>query len=256
MVMVQKLKQKENKRIGIREYLIRELHEYIDHIDRYYAAENYYLFRGQREDWNLLPKLSRLSPMHSIFETEKSIFRDFNLESAPYLNPLPQNDWDRLAIAQHHGVPTRLLDWTKNPLAALWFAVRDTPVNLKKHGVVWIFKPESKDIIDDTQKSDPFRGTRTKVFEPTHVTTRIKAQDGVFTIHKYIDRIDDFIAFNNQQVYKRRLEKIKVPTSKFARIRTQLHRCGVHSASMFPDLDGLASFVTWRHSMQDDEVED
>jgi len=254
--MSPKVIQESAQRTQITVHTIKELHQFIDLIDKKYPADKYVLFRGQREDWDLIPKLSRVNVMESVIGTEEKIFRAFNLESASFLNPLPQDDWDRLAIAQHHGLPTRLLDWTKNPLAALWFAVRKPPVKLENYGVVWAFKPETKDIITEPQKSRPFEGTRTKVFEPTHVTARIKAQDGIFTLHKYMDEKDGFLALNKNKSYKHRLEKYKVPADAFPVIRGQLHRCGVHSASLFPDLDGLARFITWRHVAEDDEIED
>ncbi|NTW88759.1 MAG: FRG domain-containing protein, partial [Desulfobulbaceae bacterium] len=145
------------------------LSEYIKHIETYYSTDDYYLFRGQREDWDLLPKLCRLDFINTkIIETEKIILRDFKIEAASYFNSQLKNDWDLLSIAQHHGLPTRLLDWTKNPLAALWFAVRKPAKEKNKNGVVWVLKAEKRDIVIDTETKKPFEGSRTNIFEPNH----------------------------------------------------------------------------------------
>ncbi len=74
---------------------------------------------------------------------------------------VPKNPWDLMAIAQHFKLPTRLLDWSKNPHVALWFAVASEPEDDPFKPELWVFRPEPKDIINHKEERDPFRGRRT-----------------------------------------------------------------------------------------------
>lgn len=212
------------------------------------------LFRGQRRDKPLLPKIARLKHVNEdLRESEQDIFQDFKREAVTYVDPVPTNDWDWLAIAQHHGLPTRLLDWTKNPLAALWFAVRKPPQSDVKYAVLWAFQPELKDIIRDPEKTaSPFSAGRTKVFEPRHVTPRIRAQEGVFTVHKLVNK-PRFVPLDKNTAYEKTISKILIDVNELHTIRFDLDRCGIHAASLFPDMEGLAKRIRWRYVFSEDE---
>ena len=227
--------------------------EYVqDHCDTRFT-----ILRGQREDWDLLPEIARGKTEHvklSVIDNEKDIFETFRREALPFLTAEPGNKWEWLALAQHHGLPTRLLDWTNNSFGALWFAVRKPASKIDRHGVVWVFRPLQRDIIENPSKSaSPFSGSRTKVYVPRHVSPRVRVQQGVFTVHKYIEKKDGFVALQKNKQQNRSLEKIIIHPATFPKIRYDLDRCGIHSASMFPDIDGLASHIKATHTYMDDE---
>jgi len=84
------------------------------------------IFRGQPVDQPLLPRLVRLDlriEHESWKKTEALILEEFKRGLLPLSEFKPENNWDLLALAQHHGLPTRLLDWTYSALAALCFTV-------------------------------------------------------------------------------------------------------------------------------------
>ena len=212
-------------------------------------TEDLVLFRGQFNDLELLPKIARIKPDRPVLEAEQVILRTFKEQSVPFLLRPPSSEWDWLAIAQHHRLPTRLLDWTTNPLVALWFTV-SRPATKQKHGVVWVFKPSEADFVDASD--DPFQGTRTKVFRPAHIADRIRVQSGYFTVHKYIK--GRFVAFERNRLYKAKLVKLQIDAKAFSGLRFALDQYGINESVLFPDLDGLSKHIEWLHTYLEDET--
>lgn len=214
------------------------------------------LFRGQGVDRPLLPKLSRLHLNGTIRNVEKLILAEFKRGILPLTEFKPENNWDLLALAQHHGLPTRLLDWTYHALVALWFAVeRPAQKNDKdefENGVVWILAANVEDFRTDTEKTDPLSNKITKIFRSSVVSRRISAQAGVFTIHK-INENDKILKFETHADFKTKLTKALIPASEFASIRKQLNVLGVNNSTVYPDIDGFCKHLERRFSKLDDE---
>ena len=159
------------------------LSDFVRYLENQTSKAQFIVFRGQREDWPLLPKIARLDLLESLKDSEPEMFEVFKREAVALLDIPPTNDWDWLTVAQHHGLPTRLLDWTTNPLAALWFAVSEPVEDDSQDGVVWVFEPSKRRITRDPERArSPFEVSATYLYLPRHVTPRIRAQEGVFTV--------------------------------------------------------------------------
>jgi hypothetical protein len=152
-----------------------------------------------------------------------------------------------MAIAQHHGVPTRLLDWTGNPLFALWFAVYKDLSSERKNtefGTFWVLDVQPEHLIPiDERDQDVWNLKRTRVFRPSHINQRIVAQDGWFTVHWYIESKDKFVPLELQSNFKEYLHKALIPQKAFNGLRGELARLGIRNHVLFPDLSTLSEDI-------------
>jgi hypothetical protein len=246
-------------------FSIKSVNHYLKLIERHRFRKklegnnNELIFRGQSVDRPLLPKISRLIlRTRSIPKTEELILAEFKRGILPLSEFKPENEWDLLALAQHHGLPTRLLDWTYNALIALWFAVEQPPIINKmgeyEDGVVWILVGDINDFHIDTQKTDPFSIPVTKIFRSSVISRRISSQSGIFTVHN-ITADGKISMLEEQPDFKEKLIKVPIPYKFFPKIRKQLSILGIHSAAVYPDMDGLCRHLQWRFSKQSDEYD-
>lgn len=228
---------------GYRTYNVSSFKEYQD-IILDLPEDQFTLYRGQNQDKTLLPKIARYD-VANVERIEREMLDDFQRRSVHLIDYQPGSSWDWLALAQHHGMATRLLDWTENPLIALWFSMSpQTDIKIYDYSVVWGFNVPKEDIVNSTVDKDPFKGAGNKVFKPNHITKRISAQFGWFTIHK-ANAENRFVPFEHNEDYRDRLFKIKIRRECFAECKRRLHHFGINSASMYPDIDGLAKHVEW-----------
>jgi hypothetical protein len=206
------------------------------------------LYRGQNVDRPLLPDFGRKAEKYNLAEplrTEQQLLDEFRRLSPPYLRFMPRNTFEWLAVAQHHGLPTRLLDWTGNPLFALWFAVRRAPVEDNADGVFWALDVQvSHRVPADEVSLDVYGLKNTRVFRPAHISERIVAQDGWFTAHLYLEDKDRFIPLERQSRFKDYLHRATVSRSAFGALRRQLRNLGISDRVLFPDVVTLCKELT------------
>ena len=211
------------------------------------------LFRGQPcrnqgQKCQLIPKISRYQ-VKDIVNIERLAIRELNRLGRPFLENKPDSKWDLLVLAQHFGLPTRLLDWSYNPLAALWFAISDSAS--KSDGAeLWIYAPDLKNYQSQQKsKKNPSQLKKPLVYRPQNVSIRIINQTSIFTAHPLVSG-QKCKPFNKEKMAKGKLRRFTIPVKKFNSLRKELQTLNINQATVYPDLEGLCGHLKWRYFEQ------
>ena len=273
-------------------------------------------FRGQgqlvKTGFELKPSIGRYKKLEglSLYEREqmeRQMLGVFTNHLLTYVRHLPRNDWESLAIAQHHGLPTRFMDWSTNPLVALYFATRQTlcdeqdrPLDSAVYVLISeplrysdLLRPAAEGIKPvpdsatlkgkpkdawsdplealDPEKDEaeglaeisgrplpqvsvspanvikeerlakvniisPFEIAENVIYDPPHVSPRIRAQDGVLlACHQPMRPLEE-----------RDYLEIIIKHEAHDDIRRRLDQYGLFDKQLFPDLDGIAKWLKYR----------
>lgn len=207
---------------------------YASFIERVCSPQfNGFVFRGVSDSSHgLLTSIGRIPRLQEgslckITSAEKHWLKRFRLEGVGLARG-NYNLWDWMVLARHHGLPVRLLDWSRNPLIALFFAVND---NSRSNAVVYAERFTRH--IDIEAEPDPLAVKKTGKFQPSNVSPRIASQSSIFSIHPDPRKVH----------YSSTLHKFEISAKLVPSLRAQLRRCGIHPATVFPDLEGLAMSI-------------
>jgi hypothetical protein len=244
-------------------------------IDRLAGSKPYkWLFRGQsKASWGLEPRIEREHDFAFLSETERQMIEDFRSKAHLHTEHVPRHEdtagW--LSMMQHHGAPTRLLDWTYSAYVALFFAVEaewDGTEDCALWGVhleamVGVGRRCAQRLFDLPRDavfaSPPYfqnlalgpyfvRGNGTGLVVdilPQFHVSRLSSQQGCFLLNcNRFMRFEDSLLEMMTGFSSRWLVRITFPRSLRIECLKRLMHFNIHPATLFPDLDGLARFIS------------
>ena len=183
--------------------------------------------------YELQPSIGRVRKYSSL--REERILAHFRRRAELHIPMSGLSPLDQLVLAQHHGLPTRLLDWTTSPLVAAYFAVFSADKDRHADFAIYSIKTNRDDYLP-AAAHDPSEASDVKFYLPKVVSPRIAAQSGLFSIHP-----DPKSAWS-----EKRVTKITFSGRARAMFSRRLHYLGINAHKLFPGLDGLATTLRWQ----------
>ena len=263
--------------------VIDEIHNVLEITD----YENSLLFRGQdKTEYNLIPGLFRTDDFSAPIcvinpkefnKKEKDLINEFIQDGHGFKPDISENDllvW--MEIAQHYGLPTRLLDFTNNPLVSLYFACKSSFENdayvwfvnnkqymgfLKKKGDISgnsindeinkIISDEVTNLIPDLHRKSKGYLQFPRFYFPSNPDNRMKNQSAVFMVwaasnsafNKLMSEEEQLITINNKININGIIGKIRINYKDKKQILKQLDSQNINEKYLFPGLDGVGKYL-------------
>ncbi len=255
---------------SLRDY-IDFISDFVDHTVTYRGAKNPdsgmtpSVVRSWRRNRRIRQDL-RDKPKLELWDYEARLIEAFKRQALPFLETVPDCHLNWLAIAQHYHLPTRLLDWTRNPLIALYFAAnnRGDYMPPEEWPDVYVFmweisgeldaqhhmlpldrvknlRPRGQGRISDVESGDS-RAEGIILFNPPLISSRIASQEGLFSFSEQLSErsFPEEAARSGLKV-----TQVTIPGPSRFEILTHLNMLGVETGRLFPDLTGLTAHRRW-----------
>jgi FRG domain len=213
--------------------------------DKKMFPESLILFRGQPVHEPLLPTICRYNPSDNAQDIEVTMLEELKRRTTLLVKENLKDDWDWLIYAQHFGMKTTLLDWTSNPLVALWFAISQTQY-IKHPSYLFTLNVVADDyLLEVERKKGPFRAGKTKILKPTLNNARIIAQQGWFTTHLYSNSKEKYIPLDGNTTISPRIRIYEIDQDCKLNMLDELNTLGINYQSLFPDVTGVTRQINW-----------